>query len=1059
MEISAPITIYNASAGSGKTFTLVQLFLEKLLSSGNPDAYKNFLAITFTNKAVAEMKKRIIDTLVSFSEEESLTNPPKMLQKIAKRTEISIETLQLRAKKSLKHLLHNYAQFSVETIDHFNHRLIRTFARDLKLPAHFEVSLDVPLLLSEAVDNLINKAGEDIEITKVLVAFALHKTDEDKSWDITYDLLTTTSLLLNENDAAYLQQFKTTTLTDFQTLKATLTKKRNSHFATLKDLAKNTLQIIEEAGLEKTDFNGGSRAYFPSYLEKIANENLSVAFGAAWQTSMGEKPMYPKSKTTDAIAQTIDALTDQFVAVFLQSKELVVEIKLLDNILKNLTPLSVINLVQLELQNLKEEQNVLPISEFNALINEEIKDQPAPFIYERLGDRYRHFFIDEFQDTSLLQWQNLIPLIDNAVSQEYEGTSPGSVLLVGDAKQAIYRWRGGLPEQFIDLYSEKAIPFSNPNVAIENLDTNWRSHEQIVSFNNSFFSFLANRFGNSMHQNLYEIGNRQKTNSKSEGYVQLEFITAADKEDANEQYGRCVLNTIQNLTDGKYAPEDICILTRTKKDGVAISTYLMEAGIHVVSAETLLVNSSALVQFLVNGLTLALYPDNDMVKVSWLDFLHGHFNIPTAKHDFLEACLTKNDTSLNELLSEYQITVNLATLTTLSLYQAFEYLIKQCKLYTVADAYLFAFMDIVLEFETQPQASKLNFLDYWESKKEKASIPSEGMKDAVTVMTIHKSKGLEFPIVLYPYANTKLYAEQNAKAWFPLNEGGFGDALINFSKEVEHFGAVGQALFSDRRNTLELDNINLLYVVLTRAVEQLYVYSEIPSKISIEQPDDFRQLLIAYLSANNLWNPDQLRYSFGDFKATCNLASKEKKRDEVVVVTPSYISSSPEEHQLRIASSEASLWQTDAEAAIDLGNLVHDTMEHIRTKNDIKTVFASYRERALYPEDTITYLESVVVNIVQHPDVMHLFSDELTPSSIINERDIVTSTQELLRPDRLNFFDDNTVTITDYKTGTENTKHNRQLEIYGKTLQDMGYEIAEKILIYSHGASISINKI
>ena len=199
MNISAPITIYNASAGSGKTYTLVELYLQKLLSAPSADNYKHYLAITFTNKAVAEMKQRIIDTLVLFSEEKSLTAPPKMLQKISGETKIPISVLHTNAKNALKHVLHNYAQLSLETIDHFNHRLIRTFARDLKLPAHFEVQLDVKQLINEAVDSLIGKAGENKETTDTLVQFALQKTDDDKSWDIGYDISNTASLLLNEN--------------------------------------------------------------------------------------------------------------------------------------------------------------------------------------------------------------------------------------------------------------------------------------------------------------------------------------------------------------------------------------------------------------------------------------------------------------------------------------------------------------------------------------------------------------------------------------------------------------------------------------------------------------------------------------------------------------------------------------------------------------------------------------------------------------------------------------------------------------------------------------------
>jgi ATP-dependent exoDNAse (exonuclease V) beta subunit len=266
-------------------------------------------------------------------------------------------------------------------------------------------------------------------------------------------------------------------------------------------------------------------------------------------------------------------------------------------------------------------------------------------------------------------------------------------------------------------------------------------------------------------------------------------------------------------------------------------------------------------------------------------------------------------------------------------------------------------------------------------------------------------------------------------------------------------------MHQQRRNTLELDSINLLYVTLTRAVEQLYIFSEMPSKLNLEEPDDFRQLLIAYLTASGHWNPDQMIYSFGSLQRTLALPSEEKKQAPVLQITLDYVSSTPEDHQLFVASSEASLWQTDAEIAIDIGNLFHDTMELIHTKSDLEHVLGNYRKRGVHPEKTIDLLETIITQILEHPEVKHLYDDQLSHGQIFNERDIITSQHEILRPDRLNFFENNTVTITDYKTGAPNKKHEHQLEIYSRTLQEMGLEIANKFLIYSRGDTISINKI
>ncbi len=1058
MTTNTPFVIYNASAGSGKTFTLVKLYVKELLKATRDDSYKNLLAITFTNKAVAEMKERIIETLVQFSNTAATKEPSTMLSQIAEETQIDIAALQQKSKKILSHLLHHYAQFSVETIDHFNHRLIRTFARDLKLPAHFEVSLDTQQLIQEAVDQLIAKAGEDEEITKVLLQYALQKTDEDKSWDIANDIANTATLLLNENDAVHLKKLETATLEDFQSFKKSIQGNKRVLLSNIAMVAKETLSLISEAGIEKTDFSGGSRAYFPSYLEKLANGDLNVSYGAVWQETMGEKPMYPKAKTTESIAGSIDALVPQFIAVFKQTKLLVAQIWLHDNILKNLIPLSVIHLVQQELEVLKEQYNVLPISEFNALIHEEIKDQPAPFIYERLGDRYRHFFIDEFQDTSSLQWQNLIPLIDNALSQQFEDARQGSLLLVGDAKQAIYRWRGGLPEQFINLYGSEN-PFSILQKNIENLDTNYRSCKEVIDFNNKFFNFIAQYFGDSVHKNLYEIGNQQKHNTKNNGYVQLEFIDAENKEEAHLLYGQKVFETITQLLNNNYSLDDICILTRTKSNGIALSTYLMALGIDVVSSETLLLKFSPLIQCIIDALTFAVFPTNEMAKVSFLEYIHDNFETNVPKHEFLSQLLPLKGSLLTEELNQYNIRFSLAEIASKSLYQSCEYIINALELNKKADAYLFTFVDFVLDFENNPQAGKINFLEYWEQKKGTVSIQAGNTQNAVKVMTIHKSKGLEFPVVLFPYANTEIYGEINPKAWFPIDHPQFDEVLINYKAEVENYGEAGQTMYEERRNTLELDNFNLLYVTLTRAVEQLYVYAEKPAKQISNPPTDFSQVLIAFLMFQNKWNENQLIYSFGDSTKTGKYSFKEIVDINTTTVEPIFISSTPENHQLSVASADASLWEGETTVAIDFGNLLHDTMEKIRTKKDSKAVFENYEQRSTLQKEKISDLKYVVQRILNHPEVSYLFEDILEKDSIYNERDISTKEQKLIRPDRLNFFENKQVVITDYKTGVPLEKHKLQLNSYAESLQDMGFLVQSKVLIYVDGVSISINKI
>ncbi len=562
----------------------------------------------------------------------------------------------------------------------------------------------------------------------------------------------------------------------------------------------------------------------------MAAGDFGVSFGLKWQETIGEKPLYP-GRVSSVIKGIIDELTPTFSEKFQQTKQLIPKVWLFDAILKNLTPLSVINLVNQEIETIKIEKNLLPISEFNSLINREIKNQPAPFIYERLGEKYRHFFIDEFQDTSLLQWENLIPLIDNSLSQSID-QNLGSLLLVGDAKQSIYRWRGGLPEQFMDLYVDKN-PFSVTDKEVENLPKNFRSCQEIVNFNNNFFTFIASYFSNEIHETLYKNGNRQECNDKNGGYVKFEFIESENKSEKEEAYSALVYETILDSKNKGFTESDICILTRRKADGITLGTYLMERNIPVISSETLLLQSSPLVQILVSTLVVSLFPKNGEAKINLLDLLHDHFSIGEKKHTFFVKFLNASEEDFSKILSENGIDFDIKEMKSASLYEGFEYCIEKFKLAKAADAYLFGFMDFVFEFEQQPLAGKISFLDYWESKKDSASIPAGEGTNAVRLMTIHKAKGLEFPIVIFPFADIELYKTQSDTVWYPLalDEFSFREAQLNFNKQLAELGEVGEEIYTDRRSQLQLDNINLLYVTLTRAIEKLYVFSEMPSQL------------------------------------------------------------------------------------------------------------------------------------------------------------------------------------------------------------------------------------
>ncbi|MEZ4857426.1 MAG: UvrD-helicase domain-containing protein [Flavobacteriaceae bacterium] len=1043
METPTPFLVYNASAGSGKTFVLVKTFLKKILSNPQKDYYKHLLAITFTNKAVSEMKERIIRTLIDFSSEVIPERSTNLLNSIIQETTLPHTEIKVRSHKVLRHLLNHYALFSVETIDHFNLRLLRTFARDLKLPPHFEVSLETPLLISKAIDKLIEKAGKDNEITALLIDFALQKTEEDKSWNIALDLNKTAKLVAIENDLPYLEKLKSKSISDFKKLQKELyTTKKEWEEKAIHE-ARLMMQTFNFQGLERTHFSRGSVFDF---FSKITERDLAINFTPAWHLKIDTTPLYKKNEDA-AIAQKIDVLVSTINEAFFRICDAVAQIQLIENILKNLVPLATVNLIQQELDKIKEEEGILPISDFNRIISNEIKNEPAPYIYERLGERYRHFFIDEFQDTSQLQWQNLIPLVENALAQNFTHEN-GSLLLVGDAKQSIYRWRGGLPEQFIDLCTCKN-PFPSVKKEVLNLETNFRSCEEIINFNNSFFTFIARFFGNSDYQKIYEIGNKQQKNTPCKGSVTINFIDSILAEDASQEYVQKVLETVQELEKRGCPKKDICILTRKKDEGIAVSEFLIANGVSVVSEETLLLQNSEIVQLLIHLLQLSLSPRQDDVKIFILEFLYSHIEVTESKHSFFLEQVGAPLSTLETKLKEYNMDLSFKKIQSLPLYESLEYLIYALNLSTKADAYLMHFMDWVFQYTQRPQTGKQDFLTYWEAQKEQISLSLNSVQEnTIKVMTIHKSKGLEFPVVIFPFADLEIYKEVEPKAWYPWQKDGFEALLINYSGQVDNYGEIGRELSQKRRNTLELDNINLLYVAFTRAKKELHVFAKKePFK---DAPKKYNHFLKLFLENNHLWQEDLKQFTFGQKSSW----KHSKKREENPFIKPYYPVSLPYQSLLQLAATNTLLFSEEQQEAIHFGNIVHQTMAHIAVIDDLPFALEELKKKSL-PKEEIQKIEKTISKILQHPKVNPLFSSN---DIIYTEKEII-SAQGILRPDRINIHPNQAITILDYKTGLENSSHVHQINNYAQVLSEMGFVIKEKLLVYIEKETIFINNI
>ncbi len=986
------------------------------------------------------MKARIIQNLNAFAFDEESTHAP-MFVELAEDLKLHPAQLQQKAKEVLKSILHNYAFFEVATIDKFTHSIIRTFAYDLKLPLNFEVELDTDALLNEAVDQLISKAGEDKLISEVLIDFALEKADDDKSWDIAFDLNKIAKLLLNENQEPHLRKLKNKTLEDFSELKKLLKQKIQDTEHEISRIGTEVLKIISDHNLEFKSFSSG---YLPKHFEKLAQQNFNVNFGNAWQEKLIQnEALYPKREENTTIADIIDAIQPTLIKAFLESKEHIMLLSFLKNFYKNATPLSVLNAIQTELEIIKEEQNLLLISEFNTLISETIKDQPAPFIYERLGEKYKHYFIDEFQDTSVMQWENLIPLISNKLQTEVLEGKSGSLTIVGDAKQSIYRWRGGKAEQFIGL-NQEVDPFMVGKEKVE-LPRNYRSYDEIINFNNHFFQHIAKFFHQEKYADIYKYGSTQLTNDKKGGYVSFDFIEAKTVEEEFEIIPEKVILKIQELLKKGFQYKDICVLTRRKSEGIAIADILSAHQIPIISSETLLIKRSREVQFINDVLRLAIQPKNNEVKLHLLNYLATEKLAISQTHQFLKTHVALEPEALFKALTEFSF--DFTFFLQLSLYEAVEYCIRSFKLTEQSDAYLQFFLDFVLEYTQKKQLGFAGFLEHWEKKKNTISIVASGSENAVQIMTIHKAKGLEFSVVIFPFANTDIYKEIEPKLWFPIKEedfNGFEEAYLNFNSTIQEYGELGEQLYLERQSQLELDNFNILYVAFTRAEQQLHVITkkEVDSKGN-ERLQTFSGLFINYLKENKHWNDELDNYSFGDSEE--NLAKANHSEKVNTIVQEQFISTAKEDHNLHLLTKQGLLWDTTQEQAIEKGNLIHDVLAQIKYPSDIDFVLDEYISKGIIDEQQREKLSESINRVVKHPDIAPYFDQNNT---VYNEKDIISKAGRILRPDRIVVSPNHETTIIDYKTGMHNPFYVEQVYEYADTLVEMDFNVTEKILLY-----------
>ena len=1057
MQLSSSYTIYNASAGAGKTYSLAKSYLRIILASKNPELFRNLLAITFTNKAVFEMKNRIIEYLTLFSDDKSISQPDTMFSQLCEELKIAPMELKLRSEMVLKHILHNYAAFNISTIDGFNHQLIRNFAFDLHLNQFFEVQLDSKTILQRAVDNLLNWAGSDEELTQLLTDFSNEKIKEDKNWDISRELLQVAYMLTNENHFWELSTLKNKNLDDFKNLRKNLIHKKHTSLEIIQKTATDFLNLLDENNLDKSAFKGG---YVYNFFQKLSeNPEKEPLWGSGWQINLPNEPLYGKTNASKLNTDLIDSLQPQIVQFFDLIKANFGMLNFAKNALRYVMPLALLNRIQNEIELIKSEENILPIWEFNSIIFSELSSQPAPFIYERIGERFRHYFIDEFQDTSVLQWKNFTPLILNALQSESIGKQRGSLLLVGDAKQSIYRWRGGKAEQFMNLYSNEENPFFIKGEMIH-LEENYRSLETIINFNNHFFHYVSSKFQSEKYRNLYlnasqSYPDTKKNKALPEGYLSIHFIDSQNEEndemdnniefsqelsEREKSYCQAILEAIEHANQAGFKDKDITILVRTNSEGSAVASFLSAKERSIISPDSLLLKNVASVQFIISLLKSLQNTNSKELKSKMLFDFIGLKNIAEV-HPFITKYLNE---PIKTFFEDYKFSPDEFNIH--SLYEGVLSIINCFQLAKDSDAYLTHFLDLVFDFKNARKGSLSDFLAYWEEEKEKLSISSPEGLNAITIMTVHKSKGLSAPVIIYAFADNKLIEQRNETIWYPVlskDFSGFETLLVQTNKSLADFEPDAEEIMLQHNEQHLLDQINVLYVAMTRPESFLYVISSLPKNTSEKETksDTYGTLFKSFIEMKGFWDDNIVRYEFGVPIPPSKEEKKASETDNLVYFqknwsTPNY----------KIATGASLLWDTSRGDSIEKGNLIHELLSKVTYHPDLEVILNDAISEGILTQEQYHIVFSKVSRLINAPQIKAFFTEKY---NYFIEREFINSDGKYFRPDRIAFDEERKeITIIDYKTGKPNKKHHQQMQKYANDLSELGWQITEKFLIY-----------
>jgi ATP-dependent exoDNAse (exonuclease V) beta subunit len=1012
-----PFLVLKSSAGSGKTYALVRHFLYLSLKSEDAYAYSHILAITFTNAAASEMKERVMERLHEFTFTKALEGKNELFNDIRNELDVSPMILQERARKTLSHMLHNYSRLSISTIDSFTHRIVRAFAKDLQIHPDFSIEMDTEKFLEQCVDACLDEVGEDAELTTYLENYVMSNFEEEEDWNVRKGMISISKQLVKEDARNILQLFENLHITEYELIKKAYQAKLKELTEELFNKIDNVFEKIEENNLTLQDFfSNGSGTL--TYLRKIRSGKFELP-GANLNKVLVKGWGKPKQTQVEGLNPMLNE-TAEYVIEWVSGNNKH-DYNRINKILPRIFTTGLLSKLNEVSQRIKTEENLLLISDFHAIVSAVVQESTAPFIYERAGERYHHILIDEFQDTSEMQWKNFLPLFENAIAQGNFN------LVVGDGKQSIYRWRNGNVEQFVrlpKLYDDAPDNMQlllNDAYKEEVLNTNRRSGKAIIEFNNTLFGALKEKLG--PLQDVYDK-HEQECSKDHPGYVEVQTIVVDRKDPSDIHMLNGIVEAIRECRADGFAWGDIAILTRKgKSESTKISEFILQQPekIPLTTEDSFLVQNSNEVQLLMACINYFGKETENFYRFNLLrricDVFPNRFTYSEIISTFVEL-LEKGKLrfKVNEFLDEHFPGLRNIVKDNPHPFECIQELIRYFQLQF--DVYLEFFENQLLQLSHRNGMGFSEMTDWWNDNKGKLYIQSGEQQNAVRILTIHKSKGLQFPVVIFPKFDTK---HPNQTLWVnaPAVHPSFTKGLINFTpskapKEDEPLE------IQTENNKILLDDMNLLYVALTRPEERLYFLTE-------SKPSTTNSALNTYLYAYfNTHHAGLNRFHFGE--KVPHVEDKKTEEKTIALLDGTRLNAIQPDFRMR----ETKRKDMEGKEALVMGNHLHACLSTLNQLNTWEESLANYLfEHSELQQEEKEVLSAQVKETLSRESFKQIFN---TKDEVLTEHDIQVNVREVARPDRIH-LGENYVEVYDFKTGAEMEKHLQQVKNYMSALQ------------------------